>query len=83
MWASGQLSKATACTPGLNFICTYGYQNEDRFEEYRKSLETTVRQRLGDEDFALVVEFKQWLEAHQRREEIVSYLTCRFEEPLP
>ena len=66
----------------LHLICTDGYQNERRAEEYRKSLETTFRQRLGDDDFAMVSEFKQWLESHPRREEIVCYLTAQFEEPL-
>ena len=67
----------------LHLICTDVYQNERRAEEYRQNLETTFRQRLGEEDFAMAAEFKQWLEAHPRREENVCHLTGRFEEPLP
>lgn len=56
---------------------------ELRDEKCRKSLETTFHKRLGDDAFSMVSKFKQWLEAHPRRKEIVCSLTGRFEEPLP
>ena len=59
----------------LNLVFTAGYQHQRRTEEYRQSLDTTFRNRIGAFDFGRVEEFKAWLEGHPKRRDILCYLS--------
>ena len=58
----------------INFFSTSGYQFKIRAAEYEEKLEQTFRNRVGNEDYAKVESFKQWLVNQPQKREICAYL---------
>lgn len=58
----------------INFFSTSGYQFKIRAAEYEEKLEQTFRNRVGDEDYAKVEAFKEWLVNRAQKREICAYL---------
>jgi len=58
----------------LNLIFTASYQRQIRSAEYEKTLEDAFSQRIGNQDFKKVTEFKTWLASHPCRRDICCYL---------
>jgi Zn-finger nucleic acid-binding protein len=58
----------------MHLIFTSQYQARVRAAEFKKVMEDTFRTRIGA-DFGKVQEFRQWMEAHPKKHDILCYLT--------
>lgn len=58
----------------LQKIFTDHWQEEVKKEETRNHLEKMYEQKFGKEDYDKIREFKNWMDNHQKEDEIIAYL---------
>ncbi|MEZ5307691.1 MAG: zf-TFIIB domain-containing protein [Pyrinomonadaceae bacterium] len=58
----------------LNRVFTDHWQAEVARDETRKSLEQIYLKKFGDADYERIREFKDWVDAHEKKNEIISYV---------
>lgn len=61
----------------LLHVLTDEWQQSIRDEERRARLDAAFRARVGDDDYARLLEVKEWLDAHPRRPELLAFLQAR------
>jgi Zn-finger nucleic acid-binding protein len=61
----------------LLHVFTDEWQQSIRDEERRARLDAEFRARVGDEDYARLLEVKGWLDVHPRRPELLAFLQAR------
>jgi Zn-finger nucleic acid-binding protein len=61
----------------LLHVFTDEWQQSVRDEERRARLDAEFRARVGDADYARLLEVKAWLDAHPRRPELLAFLQAR------
>ena len=54
---------------------TEPWQSEVRREEARKNMEFISKSRFGEEDYERIKDFKDWLDKHTMRSEILAFLS--------
>ncbi len=64
----------------LNKIFTDHWQEEVDREHTRNVLKTMYREKFGVDDFEKICEFKEWVDKHEKRNEISAYI--RDKNPL-
>lgn len=58
----------------LQKIFTDHWQEEVKKGETRARLAAMYEQKFGKEDYARICKFKDWIEAHEKEDEIIAYL---------
>lgn len=58
----------------LPLIFDEAWQRSVRRDEHRRATEESFRRRLGDADYARAREVRDWVDAHERRSELLAYL---------
>ena len=69
-----QLLKQLGLTKELTTIFTDGWQRKIRQQQHEANLKERYKKILGEEDFARIDEFKQWLVNHPEEAQIRQYL---------
>ncbi|MCU0237925.1 MAG: zf-TFIIB domain-containing protein [Pyrinomonadaceae bacterium] len=58
----------------LKKIFTDHWQEEVKRGETRSHLSKMYEEKFGKEDYARIVKFKQWMDEHEKEDEIIAYL---------
>jgi predicted Zn finger-like uncharacterized protein len=69
--------RAAGLHDDLLHVITDEWQQVLRDQERRDRLDAEFRERVGDDDYARLVEVKAWLDGHRRRPEMLAFLQTR------
>ena len=58
----------------LQKIFTDHWQEEVKRGETRSTLAKMYEEKFGKEDYSKIVKFKEWMDAHEKEDEIIAYL---------
>jgi Zn-finger nucleic acid-binding protein len=69
--------RAAGLHDDLLHLFTEEWQQAVRDQERRSRLDAEFRERVGDDDYARLLEVRAWLDAHRRRPEMLAFLQSR------
>jgi Zn-finger nucleic acid-binding protein len=68
--------KARNLHDDIHSVLTAFWQSEAQREERRKRAETMLIAKIGAEDYSRIKSFREWLNGHERKYELIAYLTA-------
>jgi Zn-finger nucleic acid-binding protein len=72
--------KARNLHDDLHSMLTPFWQSEAQREARRKRAEERLITRFGDDGYLKMTQFREWLNSHERKQELIAYLTAK--DPL-